>query len=145
MEAGFISLVNLRDLKLVLLELFNQLSGIQLAVASSSFDDLRLLLQSKVFPRKIWSNVLLKQAEDLVVRNSTWVGEVVDTGVLVLGQDDRSWEEIVEDCVGIGNIDYALVFGDLGDEVTGVQVIADGHPKSEDESIAVELHDLRKS
>jgi len=48
----------------------------------------------------------------------------------------------VEDGVGVRNIDDTLVLGDLGNEVTGVQVIADWHAESEDQAVAVILHDL---
>ena len=74
--------------------------------------------------------------------DGTWVGEVVDTGLLVLGEENGGWEEVVEDGVGVGDIDNTIVLGDLGDEVTGVEVIADWHAKSENQSVGVVLHDL---
>lgn len=142
LEAGRVSLVNLRNLIVILLELLDKLGGIQLAVASPSLDNLRLFLQSEVLPGEVGSNVLLEEAEDLVVGDCTWVGEVVDTGVLVLGHKDGGREQIMENGVGVGNVDDTLVLGDLGDEVTGVEVVADGHTKSEDEAVGVVLHDL---
>lgn len=33
----------------------------------------------------------------------------------------------MQDGVGVGDVDYAFVFGDLGDKVTGVEVVADRH------------------
>jgi len=48
----------------------------------------------------------------------------------------------VENSVGVGDIDDTLVLGDLGDEVTGVKVVADWHTESEDQDIAIVLHDL---
>lgn len=35
-----------------------------------------------------------------------------------------------------------LVLGDLGDEVAGVQVVAHGHSKAQDQAVVVALHDL---
>lgn len=143
LEAALVSLVDLGNLVLVLLELIDKLGGVKLAVGSTSLDDLGLLVQCKVLPGEVWSDVLLEEGEDLVVGDSTGVGEVVDSGVLVLGHEDGGWEEIVEDGVGVGDVDDTLVLGDLGDEVTGVEVIADWHAESEDQAVAVVLHDLR--
>jgi hypothetical protein len=142
LEAALVSLVDLWNFETVLLELLGELSGIELAVAAASLDDLGLLLQCEVLPGEIWSDVFLEEGEDLVVGDGTWVGEVVDTGILVLGQKNGGREEIVEDGVGIGDIDDTLVLGDLGDEVTGVEVVADWHTKSEDQAVGVVLHDL---
>jgi len=134
--------VDLGDLEVVLLELLDKLGGVELAVASAGLDDLGLLVQCEVLPGEVWSDVLLEEGQNLVVGDGTWVGEVVDTGILVLGQEDGGREEIVENSVGVGDIDDTLVFGDLGDEVTGVKVVADWHAKSEDQAVAVVLHDL---
>jgi len=60
----------------------------------------------------------------------------------VLSEEDGGWEEVVEDGVGVGDVDDTLVFGDLSDEVTGVQVVADWHTKSENEAVGVVFHDL---
>lgn len=142
LEAQLVRLMNFRDLILVLLELVDQLRGIELAVASAGLDNLGLLLQCEVLPGKVWANVLFEEGQDLVVRDSTRVGEVVDTSVLVFSHKDGGWEEVVENGVGVGNIYHSLVLGDLGDEVARVQVVADGHPESENQDIGVCLHDL---
>lgn len=71
-----------------------------------------------------------------------WVGEVVDSGLFVFCEEDGGREEIVEDGVGVGDVDHALVFGDLGDEVAGVEVIGDRHAESQNEAVGVVLHDL---
>jgi len=134
--------MNLRYLISILLELVNQLRGIQLAIASSGLDNLGLLVQREVFPGETWAHVFLKQSQHFVVRNSSWVGEVVDTRLLVLGHENGCWQEIVQDRVGIGDVDYALVFGDLGDEVAGMKVVADWHAESENKGVLVCLHDL---
>lgn len=130
------------DLVVVFAELLLELGGIQLAVRSSSLDNLCLLVQGEVLPGEVGADVLLEESENLVVGDGTWVGEVVDAGLLVLSQENGGWEEIGEDGVGVGDIDNALVLGDLGDEVTGVEVIADWHTKSEDEAVGVVFHDL---
>jgi hypothetical protein len=145
LEALFVRLVNLRDLELILLELVDQLRGVKLAVASSSLDDFGLFIQCEVLPGKVWADILLEEGQDLVVGDGTWVGEVVDAGVFVLGKEDGGGEEIVEDGVGVGDVYNSLVLGDLGDEVAGVQVVADRHAESEDENVGVSLHDLYHS
>jgi len=124
-------------------ELLLELVGVQLAVGSSSLDNLCLLVQGEVLPGELGADVLLEERENLVVGDGTWVGEVVDAGLFVLSQEDGGWEEIGEDGIGVGDIDNALVLGDLGDKVTGVQVVADWHTKSEDEAVGVVFHDLR--
>ena len=134
--------MNLRDLKLVLLQLVGQLGGVKLAVAATSLDDLSLLLKREVLPGEIGADVLLEERQNLVVGDGAWVGEVVDSGLFVLGKEDGGWEEIVQDGVGVGDVDNALVFGDLGNEVAGVKVVGDGHAESEDEAVGVVLHDL---
>jgi hypothetical protein len=135
--------VDLWHLVVIFAELLLELGGVQLAVRSSSLDNLCLLVQGEVFPGEVGAHVLLEESKDLVVGDGTWVGEVVDAGLLVLSQENGGWEEIGEDGVGVGDIDNALVLGDLGDEVTGVEVVADWHTKSEDEAVGVVFHDLR--
>ena len=144
LEAKLVRLMNLRNFKVVFLKLLDQLRGIQLAVAAAGLDDLRLLLEREVLPGKVGSDVFLEQGQNLVVGDCAWVSEVVDAGLFVLGEEDGGWEKIVEDGVGVGDVDYALVFGDLGDEVAGVKVIGDRHAESENEAVGVVLHDLSK-
>ena len=60
----------------------------------------------------------------------------------MLGHEYRGGEKIVKDGVGVGDIDDAIVLGDLGDEVSGVEVVGDWHTESEDQAVAVVLHDL---
>lgn len=143
LEALIVCLMNLWDLKVVFLQLVDELGGVKLAVRTTSLDNLGLLFESKVLPGEIWTDVLLEQSQDLVVRDGTRVGEVVDTRCVVLGQDDRGWEEIVKDSVGVGDIDNALVLGNLGYEVTAVKIVRDWHSQSKDEAVGVVLEDLK--
>ena len=76
------------------------------------------------------------------MRDGAGVREVVDTGVLVLGHEDRGREQVVQYGVGVWDVDHALILGDLGDEVAGVEVVADGHAEAENQDIGVCLHDL---
>lgn len=142
LEALGVSLVDLWHLKAVLLELGGKLLGVEHAVGAAGLDDLGLLLEGEVLPGEVWTNVLLEEGENLVVGDGTWVGEVVDAGLLVLSEEDGGWEEIVEDGVGVWNINDTIVLGDLGDKVAGVQVVRDWHSQSEDENVLVVLHDL---
>ena len=134
--------MNLWNLILVLSKLVDKLGGIQLAVGASGLDDLGLFLQSKVLPGEVWANVLLEERENFVVGDGTWVGEVVDTSLVVLGEDDGGWEEIGEDGVGVWNVDDTVILCDLGDKVTWVEVVADWHAETEDEAVVVVFHDL---
>ena len=134
--------MDLWHLEIVLCELVDQFGGIQLAVASSSFDNLCLLIQCEVLPGEVWADVLLEEGEDFVVGDRTWVGEVVNSKILVLGHQDSGWKEIVENSVGVRDIDDTIVLGNLGDKVPGVEVVADWHTKSENENVGVVLHDL---
>lgn len=134
--------MDLWDLEVVLLQLVDQLGGIKLAVAAAGLDDLCLLLQGEVLPGEIWADVLLKKGEDLVVGDGAGVGEVVDASLLVLREEDGGWEQVVEEGVGVRDINNTLVLGDLGDEVAAVKVVADGHSQSQDEHIWVGFHDL---
>lgn len=134
--------MNLGHLILVLGKLAGQLVGVKLAVAASGLDDLGLLLQGEVLPAEIWANVLLEEAQNLVVGDGAGVGEVVNARLLVLGEEDGGREEIVEDGVGVGDIHNTVVLSNLGDKVTWVKIVADGHTKSEDEAVGVVLHDL---
>lgn len=104
----------------VLLKLRLQFSSVKLAVATTSLDDLGLLLNGKVRPLEVGSDDVFEKLENLVVRDGARVGEVVDACLLVLCQYDGGWEEIVEDSVRVGDINNLFVLGDLGDEVTGV-------------------------
>ncbi len=134
--------MDLRDSEAVLLELVLELGGVKHAVGAASLDDLGLLLESEVLPGKVWANVLLEEGKDLVVRDGTWVGEIVDTGLFVLGEEDGTWKEVVEDGVGVWHVNDLLVLGDLGNEVTAVEIIGDWHSQAENEDIWVVLHDL---
>jgi len=134
--------MNFWNLKVILLQLLDQLISIQLAVRSASLDNLGLLIQSKVLPCEVWADVFFEERKDFVVGDCSRVGEVVDTSIFVFGQEDGSGKEIVKDGVGVGNVDYAVVFGDLGNEVAGVEVVADWHAETEDEYVGVGFHDL---
>jgi hypothetical protein len=142
LEALLVRLVYLWDLELVFLQLVDQLRGVELAVASAGLDDLGLLIQCEVLPGEVWADVFLEEGEDLVVGDGTGVGEVVDASILVLGHDNGSWKQIVENGVGVRDVYHSLVLGDLGDEVAGVEVVADWHSESENENIGVRFHDL---
>ena len=142
LEALSVSLVNLWDLEVVFGELLLEFGGVEHAVGASGLDDLGLLLEGEVLPLKVWTNVLLEKGQDLVVGDGSWVGEVVDAGILVLSQENGAWEEVMEDGVGVWNINDTVVLGNFGDKVAGVEVVGDWHSQAEDEDIWVVLHDL---
>jgi hypothetical protein len=137
-----VGIVDLGNLVVVLLELADQLVRVELAVAATSLDDLGLLLEAKVLPGVVGADNLLEQGEDLVVGDGARVGEVVDSGVVVLGQENGAGEKVVEDGVAVGNVDDAVVLGDLGDKVSGVKIVADRHAKTENEDVVVAGQDL---
>jgi len=101
--------VNLRNLVVVLLELVNKLGGVKLAVAPTSLHNLCLLLQRKVPSREAGTNILLEEAQSLIMKNSARVGETVDTSLVMLCQKNRGGEEVSENGVGIGNVNYTSV------------------------------------
>jgi hypothetical protein len=142
LEALRISLVHLWDLKVVLLQFTDKLGSVELAVASAGLNDLVLLLESKVLPGEIGSDVLLEQSKNLVVGDCARVCEVVNTRLFVVCQEHRGREKIVKDGIGVGDVDYMCVLGDLGDKVSAMEIVADGHSKSENKHVGVRLHDL---
>jgi len=91
--------VDLRDFEVVLLKLVDELSGVQLAVASASFDDLGLLFQGEVLPGEGGSDVLLEKSQDFIMGNGTRIGEVVDAFLVVLCEKDGGGEEIMKNRV----------------------------------------------
>ena len=142
LEALSVSLVDLWDLEIVFGELLLEFGGVEHAVGASGLDDLGLLLEGEVLPLKVWTNVLLEEGQDLVVGDGSWVGEVVDAGILVLSQKNGAWKEVMEDGVRVRNINDTVVLGNFGDKVAGVEVVGDWHSQAEDENIWVVLHDL---
>jgi len=134
--------MNLWHLKIVLLQLAHQLSRIELAIAPTSLDDLGLLLQCEVLPGEIRTDVFLEERQDFVVGNGAWIGEVVDSGFFVFGEEDGGGEKVMKDSVGVRDIDYTLVLGDLGYEVSGVEIVGHGHTETENQAVRVEFHDL---
>lgn len=67
LEASLVSLVDLRNLVIVLGELIDQLGGVELAVGTAGLDNLGLLIESEVLPGEVWADVLLEEGKDLVV------------------------------------------------------------------------------
>jgi hypothetical protein len=48
----------------------------------------------------------------------------------------------MQDCVAVGDVDYAVILGDLGDKIARVQIVRDWHAQPEDEAVGVVLHNL---
>lgn len=115
--------MDLWHLVAVLLQLVDQLGRVQLAVAAAGLDDLGLLFKREVLPCVSRPDDVAEEREHLVVRDGAWVSEVVNASVLVLGHQDRRGQEVVQDGVAVGDVDYAIVLGDLGDEVARVEVV----------------------
>ena len=134
--------MHFRDLIPILPQLFHQLRRIELTVASSRLDHLALLLQGEVRPLKVRPYVFLEEREHLVVADGARVGEVVDTHVVMLGEQEGGGEEVGEDGVGVWDVDDFGVFCDLGDEGAGVEVVGDGHAETEDEGVWVGFEEL---
>ena len=61
LEALLVRLMHLGNLELVFLELVNQLSSIELAIASASLNDLGLLIKCEVLPGEVRTDVFLEQ------------------------------------------------------------------------------------
>ena len=91
--------MNFRNLIPIFGQLLNQLCSIQLTITAAGLDDLGLFLQCEVLPGEIWSYVFFEEGQNLVVRDGTWVGEVVDSGFVMLGEGDYNGEEVWEEGV----------------------------------------------
>lgn len=115
---------------------------VKLAVAPAGLDDLGLLLQAEVLPRVARPDNVPEQCEDLVMRDGARVGEVVDACIAVLGQKNRRGQQVVQDGVAVGNVDDAVVLGNLGDKIAWVEVVRDRHSQPQDEAVGVVFHDL---
>ena len=144
-EAPTIGLMHLRNVEIiafarVLFHLHHQLATVQLAIAPTSNNDLRLLLEGEVLPLLTGIDNITIERHDLVVRDGTWVGEIEDARLAVFGQRHRDGEEIVQDAVAVGDVDDLRIIGDLRHEVACVQVVGDWHPESKDEAVGVGLH-----
>jgi len=134
--------VNFWDLNTILLHLGDQLGSVELAVTPASLQDLALLIKREVLVGEAWADVFGEEVEDLVVGDSTGVGEVVNTLLVVLGKNDGDGEHRGEEGVAVWNVDDFLVLGDLGDERSRVEVVRDWHAESENQNVVVLLHDL---
>ena len=81
---------------------------------------------------------LLVKVEHLIVRDNSWVAEVVDSRQLLLGHCDTGRKELVKDCHGIGHVNDPVVLDNLGDKVTRRKVIGDGHADAKDKGVLVD-------
>lgn len=62
--------------------------------------------------------------------------------VLVERHDESHRQQVREHGHRVGNVDDALVLGDLGDEGAGVQVVRDGHTETERKDVVVLVEEL---
>ena len=67
--------------------------------------------------------------------NRARVREVVHSRLAVLGHGDGQRQQIVQDGVGVGDVDDAVVLCDFGDEGARVQVVGDGHADAQGEGV----------
>lgn len=111
---------NLVSLLPILVHQAYQFRGIQFAIAPFGFHDMALLLEREVLPRESWINDLFIQTQYLVMRYSSRIREVHDASFSVLGQNHDYRQEVVQDAVRVGDVDDALVFGDLRHEGAAV-------------------------
>ena len=109
LEAGSVGSVHLWDGDAQLGEGGDELRRVELAVGSASLDDEGLLREGEVLSRKVGLDVLLVQLEHLVVRDRARVGKVVHSREVVLCHRDRRRQQVVQQCVGVGNVDDSLV------------------------------------
>lgn len=111
-------------------ELIDQLRRLQLAVAAPRFENLGLILDAKVSIRKARAHNLLEKIKNLVVRDGTGVCKVVYAHLVVLRQKYGGGQEVMENRVAIGDVDYAVLGRNLGDETAWMKIIADGHAEA---------------
>mmetsp|Transcript_29652 Transcript_29652/g.51563 ORF Transcript_29652/g.51563 Transcript_29652/m.51563 type:complete len:251 (+) Transcript_29652:236-988(+) len=120
----------------------DQLRAVQLVVGALGDQDLVLLLHGEVGPGELRVDVLLVERQHLVVADGPRVAEVVDPGELPLGQHQGDGQQVVQDGHAVGDVHHLLVRGDLGDEVPGREVVADGHAHAQHAEGAVDLQHL---
>jgi hypothetical protein len=129
--------MHLRHLDPVLPHLRHQLACVQLTIAPPGLDDLALLLEREVLPLKARPHVLAEEREHLIVADGARVCEVVDARLVVRGEQDGARQQVVQDRVGVGDVDDTGVGCDLGHEGARVQIVRDGHAEAEDEHVGV--------
>jgi hypothetical protein len=116
-----------------------ELGGIELVVGSGGGNDLGLFLDGKVLVGVGGINVLGVQIKNLVVRDDTGVGEVVDAGQSLLGHGHRGGEHLRQNGHGVGDVDDAFVFDNLGDETAVDEVVGDGHANPQNQAVGIHL------
>mmetsp|Transcript_49486 Transcript_49486/g.141873 ORF Transcript_49486/g.141873 Transcript_49486/m.141873 type:complete len:384 (-) Transcript_49486:503-1654(-) len=94
-----------------------QLHGRELVIRSAGLDDLRLFFDRKVFPTASWVDVFLIQLQNLVVRDGSWVAEVVDASLPTQGEFDRIWKKFWKHRHAVGDVHHSVVVCNLVDEV----------------------------
>lgn len=97
---GNVDLVN-RDVR----KSRHQLGVVEGVVGTTSLEDLGLLIDSKVLPSVSGVDDLLVEAKHLIVRNSTGVAEIVNSGQASLGHDKTQRKELREDGHRVGHVD----------------------------------------
>jgi len=110
-----------------------------MVVGSSGSQDLRLFFIGEVLPGEGGIDDFLIHLEDFVVGNGTRVGQVDGSSDLTLGHVDHDGKEFRKDSHGVSNGADFLVFGDLGNEITGVVGTSDGHSDSSVKDVTFEL------
>ena len=91
--------MHLRHLDTILAQLVDQLRRVELTVAPAGLDDLALLVEGEVDPGEGGPDVGLEELQDLVVADGAGVGEVVDARLVVAGEQERGWEQVVQEGV----------------------------------------------
>lgn len=120
----------------------HQLGRIELTIRPRGLNHAALLLEREILPRIPGIDNLPIQRQHLIMTYGPGVGEIHDARLRVLGHGDRQRQQVVQDRVGVGDVDHARVLRDLGHEVARVQVIADGHAEAEDERGRVGFQDV---
>lgn len=142
LEAPLVGFVNLGNPIFILPELGHQLGRVQCTVAAASLDDFGLLFQGKVPPAKFWSHNFLEELENLVMRDRTRVGKVIDASLTMLCKNDGSRQKIMQHGVAVGNVNHSLVAKELCHKVSRMKVIANRHAKTKNEAVGVAAEDL---
>jgi len=110
--------------------------SVKKVVGTRGNNNLGLLLDGEILVGKVRLDVFLIQLKDLIVADSSGVGEVHDAGEAALGHFDRHGEEFRKNGHRVGNVDHLLVASNLGDEVAGIlEVLDNGHAHAEGKDI----------
>jgi len=112
---------------------------VEFVVGARCLDNHGLLFKGEILVSVGRVNVLRIQVQDLVMRDDTRVGEVVDSSKSLLCHGKREWKHFGQDSHRVRNINDFLVLDNFRNEVSVNEVIPHGHTNAEDQAVGILL------